>query len=106
MRTGKEIEMLAANTIQELLTMLNDAWYDSVRGEYHTVPSWGPETASVQSQIARSWDDGDIVSWDTRDPDPRKHLYLRRRWTPHRPHGNEQLFYIVTGAEYDENAAS
>jgi hypothetical protein len=92
---------LAAKTIQDLLAVLDDDWYATVEGEYH-VPTWGPETESVRSQIAASCADGDIVSWDTRDADPAKHLYLRRRWTPHRPDGNEQWFYLTTGAEYDD----
>ena len=73
---------LKAATIQELLSQLDDEWYDAVEGSYSAVPTWGPETRTVAEQIGLSCAEGDIVSWDTRDCDESNHVYLRRDWHP------------------------
>jgi hypothetical protein len=89
-----------ARSLAELLRLLGDSWYEFVEGEYHHVPTWGPETPAVAAQISPSCADGDIVSWDTRASDMRKHRYLRRDWNLAHEEGRpEQLFYIVTHAE-------
>ena len=97
------LEKMKARSIRALRAKLSDEWYEECEGVYSHVPTWGPETESVRSQIARSCGDGDIVSWDTRDKDPRKHLYLRRTWVPaHDKYRPENEFEIVSGFEYDD----
>jgi len=95
-------DVSGATDIHALRAMLSDEWYDAVEGEYRPyVPTWGPETASVLWQIGCSCADGDIVSWDTRDADPGKHLYLRRSWDQGHQHDQpEQLFRVVSGAKW------
>ena len=75
--------------LDELLEMLDVAWYEAVDGRYHEVPSWGPETPEVRTRINRSSPEGDIVSWDTTSE---PHRYLMRRWTP--ADRVEHRFYI------------
>lgn len=95
-----------AATIEELLPLLDDEWYEAVEGCYSDLPTWGSETQSVREQINYSCGDGDIVSWDTRDPDARKHLYLRRTTDPAHVHGDQdQEFFLVSATEYDEERA-
>ena len=97
------MEPMKAKSIRALCAKLSDEWHELCGGCYSHVKTWGPETESVRSQIRRSCADGDIVSWDTRNKDPRKHLYLRRTWVPaHGRYQPENEFEVVTGADYDQ----
>src|SRR5881394_1116761 len=69
-----------AGSIEALLPLLDDAWYESVEGSYCDVATWGPETETVGDMISSSCAEGDIVSWDTRAADVADHIYLRRTW--------------------------
>ena len=69
-------------TIHRLLVITSDDWYEAIEGTYTSLPTWGPRTPEVDSRIAASCADGDIVSWDTTAADVADHLYLMRRWTP------------------------
>ena len=93
----------AATSIDELATILDgediESWYHQIEGSYSDVPTWGPETASVKTQIGSSCSDGDIVSWDTRAADASTHKYIRRNWLQE---SNEQEFYSETDAEYQD----
>lgn len=89
-----------AASLEELLPLLNDQWYDSVEGCYGSVPTWGEETERVQARINSSGEDGDIVSWDTRSADPTEHRYILRRHTP--ADANKHEFYIETEAKIRE----
>ena len=90
----------SATNLDALLEMLNDDWYNSVEGSYLNVPNWGPETEQINDQINSSCGEGDIVSWDTTDPNTAQHRYLRRDWAPARERGVEHEFSIVVGEEY------
>jgi len=91
---------LKARTIHELCAKLDDAWYDAVEGCYTDVPMWGPETEAVKSLIGRSCGSGDVVSWDTRQDDQQKHLYLLRCWNMARQSFQpEHYFAVRTHAE-------
>ena len=90
------------HTLDDLLRAIRiagPAAYDDSDGDYTSLPTWGPETARVHDLINSSGPDGDIVSWDTRDPDISKHRYLRRSWCP----GDRvsQHWTIQTEADYE-----
>ncbi len=59
------------------------------------MPTWGPETEEVKDQIGMSGPSGDIVSWDTTDPDETEHRYIRRGQDCGRDY-----FYVMTYAEW------
>jgi hypothetical protein len=73
-----------AKSLNRLLTLLDEEWLEAVEGDYIAarVPTFGPETPEVSQQIQRSCDEGDIVSWDTRAKDSRRHRFLRRQYSP------------------------
>lgn len=94
----------AAGSINELATILDDEWYDAAEGSYANLPTWGSETEAVKSLIGSSCAEGDIVSWDTRDPDVMQHLYLVRTWNrANQGFQPEHEFKIRTHAELIED---
>lgn len=67
-----------AESLDKLLDCLSDEWYQSSDGDYSKLPTWGPQTDRVAMLIAAGGPEGDLLSWDTRSPDPAEHRFLRR----------------------------